>query len=429
MSRFGFSKRDFMRGAAMLPLAGLSAKAWAEDGNLLGLPVPKDILDILPRKPLNYVRMADAVLRLEREAERKAIPDSVLSRNKGQPIVTVDDALYLLVLPRLVALIDRAESLDIGLADKAGALLADIHQTQHELPEALRLAPVGFERLSFAGSEPSFILPTRAADTLPPIEGIPLPDAETQLPQRGADAPSQHDTADVKPVIEQPLPTEEKPPEKLPEQLPEPEPDLPLSKAKDYATLRDEYGRLYRKLVVRPERMETAQWHLAMIRKSKARYENVGKQTGVPWYFIAVTHGLEASFNFRAHLHNGDFPLSSRTRQVPAGRPSTWLPPSDWESSAKDALRLLGFTGQKDWSLTRTLYRLEAYNGFGYRGQGVPTPYLWSFSNQYDRGKYVADGKFSAAARSQQCGAAVMLKMLAEAGELEWPDAPLTKEI
>jgi lysozyme family protein len=54
---------------------------------------------------------------------------------------------------------------------------------------------------------------------------------------------------------------------------------------------------------------------------------------------------------------------------------------------------------------------------------------LWSFSNQYDRGKYVADGKFSSTARSQQCGAAVMLKMLAEAGELEWPVAPLEKEI
>jgi lysozyme family protein len=425
MRRFGFSKRELLRGVVALPLAGLGTKAFAQDGNLLGLPVPKEVLDIIPRKPLSYLRLADGVLRLEREAERKQIPDSILSRNTGQRITSVDDALYQLVLPRLVALIDRAETVDIGLADKAGALLAEIHQSQHELPEALRLAPVGFEQLSFAGSEPSFILPTRAADTLPPLDGIPLPDAEIQWPQRDGGAPSQQETVDAKPVVELPPPTEEK----LPEKLPEPEPDLPLSKAKDYATLRDEYSRLYRKLSVRAERSDSVEWHLAMIRKSRQRYENVAAQTGVPWYFIAVTHGLEASFNFRAHLHNGDFPLSSRTRQVPAGRPSTWLPPSDWESSAKDALRLLGFTGQKDWSLTRTLYRLEAYNGFGYRGLGVPTPYLWSFSNQYDRGKYVADGKFSYTARSQQCGAAVMLKMLAESGELKWPDVPLAKEI
>jgi lysozyme family protein len=49
----------------------------------------------------------------------------------------------------------------------------------------------------------------------------------------------------------------------------------------------------------------------------------------------------------------------------------------------------------------------------------VPTPYLWSFSNHYERGKFVADGKFSSTARSQQCGAAVMLKLLAEAGEIK----------
>jgi lysozyme family protein len=141
--------------------------------------------------------------------------------------------------------------------------------------------------------------------------------------------------------------------------------------------------------------------------------------TGVPWHFIGVIHGLEASFNFRAHLHNGDFPLSRRTRQVPSGRPRVWLPPDDWASSAKDALALLGFTGQTDWSLSRTLYRLEAYNGLGYRSYGVPSPYLWSFSNHYARGKFVSDGKWNANARSQQCGAAVMLKLLHDAGEIK----------
>ena len=414
MGRFGFSKRELLRGAVALPLAGLGAKAFAQDGNLLGLPVPKEILDIIPRKPMSYLRLADGVLRLEREAERKQIPDSILSRNTGQRITSVDDALYQLVLPRLVALIDRTETIDIALADKAGALLSEIHQTQHEFPEALRLAPSGFEQLSFAGAEPSFILPPPPAASTIPVDAIPLPDVSIELPETPVDVPPEPAVPEVKlpdpAVVAKP---------------PEDEPDKALSKAKDFASLSDEYGRLYRKLSVRAERSESIDWHLAMIRKSKERYQSVGEQTGVPWYFIAVTHGLEASFNFRAHLHNGDFPLSSRTRQVPAGRPTKWLPPSDWESSAKDALRLLGFTGQKDWSLTRTLYRLEAYNGFGYRGYGVPTPYLWSFSNHYDRGKYVADGKFSFSARSQQCGAAVMLKMLADAGDLVWPDAPL----
>ena len=46
------------------------------------------------------------------------------------------------------------------------------------------------------------------------------------------------------------------------------------------------------------------------------------------------------------------------------------------------------------------LFRLEAYNGSGYRDKhpDVKTPYLWSFSNHYTRGKYVADGTVSGTA-------------------------------
>jgi lysozyme family protein len=426
MAEQRFDKRGFLR------LAGSSAfalcfgqSAFAQDDNVLGLKLPKEVLDIIPRKPLSYVQMAESVIRLEREADRKKIPDSILSRNKGKPITGLDDALYQLVLPRLVALIDRAEMIDPALAEKAGGLLAELHQTQHELPEALRLAPAGLETLSLQDSGIGFVPPANRG-MLPMIDVQSAADAQPlPLP-----LPTSDPAPEVQETAEPPVPDAEAPvaaPEtKLPEPKalePEPEPDKPLSRAKDFSGLKDEYGRLYRKLAVRPERNDAVEWHLALIRKSRARYENVGRQTGVPWYFIAVTHGLESSFNFRAHLHNGDFPLTARTRQVPAGRPTQWLPPSDWESSAKDALRLLGYIGQKDWSLERTLYRLEAYNGFGYRGQGVPTPYLWSFSNNYERGKYVADGKFSHSAKSQQCGAAVMLKMLDQAGDLSWPDA------
>ena len=56
------------------------------------------------------------------------------------------------------------------------------------------------------------------------------------------------------------------------------------------------------------------------------------------------------------------------------------------------------------------LYQLERYNGFGYRKRGLVTPYLWSFSNLYIKGKFVADGHFDPNAVSKQCGAALMLK-------------------
>jgi lysozyme family protein len=62
------------------------------------------------------------------------------------------------------------------------------------------------------------------------------------------------------------------------------------------------------------------------------------------------------------------------------------------------------------------LYLLEKYNGFGYRKMGKPTPYLWSFCNLYEKGKYVADGRFDPKIISKQCGAAIMVKALIDRG-------------
>jgi hypothetical protein len=63
---------------------------------------------------------------------------------------------------------------------------------------------------------------------------------------------------------------------------------------------------------------------------------------------------------------------------------------------------------------------LEGYNGWGYRNHhpAVKSPYLWSGSNHYRAGKYVADGTWSDTAVSSQCGAATLLRRLAERGEL-----------
>lgn len=194
-----------------------------------------------------------------------------------------------------------------------------------------------------------------------------------------------------------------------------------LSPNRDFASLKGEYAALFSTAQAKPEFASTLEWHVGAMRAFRPRYEAVGTLVKVPWYFIGAIHGLESSFNFRSHLHNGDFPLTLRTRQVPSGRPAVWMPPIDWESSARDALKILGFTGQSDWSVERTLYRFEAYNGFGYRRQGVATPYLWSFSAHYDRGKFVRDGRWNANARSQQCGAAVLIRTLVDSGDIVLP--------
>ena len=184
-------------------------------------------------------------------------------------------------------------------------------------------------------------------------------------------------------------------------------------------SLRSEYRRMFGQAQVRSEYRSDVAWHVGKLRRDRARYEAFASEVQIPWYFIGIIHGLEASFNFMGHLHNGDAPLTKRTRNVPSNRPEVWLPPADWESSAKDALAYDGFLGQTDWSLEAMLYRWEAYNGWGYRHSGrPPTPYLWSFSNHYSRGKFASDGRYEPQLKSQQCGAAIMLKELLNAGDI-----------
>lgn len=380
MGENGLRKRDFLK-AALLGLIG--GPAFAQERDIFGIKVPNSLMQFIPAKPLSIATTVEKIIRLEADADRKGLAESPLQRRKGERVFATETSTYQLVLPRLVALIDRSELVDLGLADEAGSLLAELHATQRELPEALLNFPISISLPQQEGRFAHSYLSMAQATA----NQIPLPELT-----KPSDEQNDSDT------------------------------NAPLSKSKDFLSLKGEYARLFHSAVVRQEYRDSTDWHREMMQKSKPRYQSVSDNTGVPWYFIAVCHALESSFNFRAHLHNGDFPLTARTRQVPAGRPTKWLPPSDWESSARDALRLLGFADQKDWSLERTLYRLEAYNGFGYRRYGVASPYLWSFSNHYERGKYIADRKWSATAKSQQCGAAVMLKLLTDAGEIDWPE-------
>lgn len=372
-----WTRRQLLQSGAGLAMLGSSASALAlidpkDISRLLG-QMPSQLKAALPAEALQAADVIGELLGLEGKAKALRLPGSKLGIGEGG-IAADPERLYETAMPRLVALIDRAERAAPGLAEQAGGLLAKLHATQHVVAEALA-------RLD-SGDAPLLRLPL--AQVAPDGEAIKLPDAVVTVPQ-------------------------------------EPEPDLVLGAPRTslkYDEIGREYEDWFKAAKIRPKNADHARWHLTMMREARPRYEAVGKRLGIPWHFIAAIHGLEASFNFRAHLHNGDFPLAARTRQVPAGRPRVWLPPSDWESSAIDALRLMGFTGEADWSLPRTLYRLEAFNGFGYRRMGRATPYLWSFSTLYERGKYVADGRFDPNARSHQCGAAVMLKVLADAGEL-----------
>lgn len=154
------------------------------------------------------------------------------------------------------------------------------------------------------------------------------------------------------------------------------------------------------------------------ILKNKSRYQTVQNQTGVPWQVIAVIHTMESNCNFDAHLHNGDS-LQRRTRLVPVMRPVLFDEdgllregPFTWEESALDALTYMGLHNVQNWTVGRTLYELERYNGFGYMRRGINTPYLWSGTKWYSKGKYVRDGVFDPEAVSKQMGGAILLDVL-----------------
>ena len=185
--------------------------------------------------------------------------------------------------------------------------------------------------------------------------------------------------------------------------------------------LRDEYEALFASARVRPEHVRevTATAHRVMLPANLARYRAVEAATGVPAWVVGIIHSMEAGGNFSSHLHNGD-PLTERTVQVPAGRPTAGVPPFTWEASAIDALRFHDLDQWTEWTVAGIGYVFERYNGFGYRNNHpeVKSPYLWSFTTAYSSGKYIEDHKWSPTAVSKQCGAMAILRPLVDAGQV-----------
>jgi lysozyme family protein len=139
---------------------------------------------------------------------------------------------------------------------------------------------------------------------------------------------------------------------------------------------------------------------------AKSRYQAVAAKTGLPWAAIAVIHERECSQDWTGSLAQGD-PWNKVSVHVPAGRG----PFDSWEDAALDALRNCApyAAGNKDWSIGGTLTVLEEYNGLGYASRGVPSPYVWSGTDQYRSGKYVRDGVYDSNAVDSQLGCAGLL--------------------
>jgi lysozyme family protein len=136
---------------------------------------------------------------------------------------------------------------------------------------------------------------------------------------------------------------------------------------------------------------------------NQQKYYAVMMATGAPWQFVGALHHMECGGNFRQHLANGD-PIDEPTINEPVG-----IPAGTWEECAIFVLKSKGYrlNDEKDWqSIWRWLWRAEAYNGFGYLEDHPETlsPYLWSGTNHYSRGKYIKDRQWDSEAVSQQPG-------------------------
>ncbi len=168
-------------------------------------------------------------------------------------------------------------------------------------------------------------------------------------------------------------------------------------------------------LEIRENRFKDAREYARKLLSHKAIYLVIEDRTGVPWWFVGLCHYRECGFGLNKYLGNGQ-PLNKVTTEQPPGR-GPFLDPDAFADGAADALCYQRLDTNKDWSIAKVLYLLEAYNGFGYRQYGVNSPYLYGGSTAYGppeskAGKYTRDKHFDPNAVDTQLGAAVILKAL-----------------
>ena len=147
------------------------------------------------------------------------------------------------------------------------------------------------------------------------------------------------------------------------------------------------------------------------VARGRACYRIVGEALKIPWPVVGAIHELEASCNWVLGLHCGQR-WDQETTLVPAGKG----PFGSWIAAAIDAL--VAWNDKAEWGIGQIGKRFERYNGLGYAGRNVESPYLWSGSNHgVDVGKYVADGRYDPWAVSQLAGAMCLLRRLVDSGK------------
>ncbi len=185
-----------------------------------------------------------------------------------------------------------------------------------------------------------------------------------------------------------------------------------------------DYELLWKTCVIKKEREIEIKNLADRILKNKARYVALASQLKseiphIEWWIIGLIHHMEAGCDFGKYQHNGE-KLGAITKKVPKG-----ILFKTWEESAIDASRR--HLKVLDGGIARVLAVIEGFNGYGYRlyHPNVKTPYLWSYTNHYTKGKYVEylvrgvyRSKWEPELVSKQCGVVAILKYLHANGHI-----------
>lgn len=182
-----------------------------------------------------------------------------------------------------------------------------------------------------------------------------------------------------------------------------------------YESLKAEYAQLIAAAKIRPECEHVLAVTARRLLHDKMIYQEIYAATGVPVAVLMALSEREMSGNLHCYLGNGQH-LTMRTTIVPVGRGPFPDTPDGFVRGALDALRIDGLDKiaqtPEGWSLPRTAYEFELWNGFGYRARGIPSPYVFGATTVQRPGKFIRDHVYSATTMDPQLGALAIIEEL-----------------
>jgi lysozyme family protein len=165
--------------------------------------------------------------------------------------------------------------------------------------------------------------------------------------------------------------------------------------------LRPNLQLMFNEAVISPEFEIDADLQAKRIIVNKLVYESLQSRINSPddcfitWFTIGVIHAMEGNCSLKNSIEDGE----------PLREGISWL---------EDARQVLSNRPKRGLDGFLDLEYIERHNGFGYRTHGIYSPYLWSGTQFYTKGKYGSDGQYDPELVSRQVGAVPVLIHLAK---------------